>query len=681
MGFLAPWFLGGLAALGVPVFAHLLRKHMATPRPVSSLMFFERGIQSSTRYRRLRYLLLFALRCALVLLVVIAFANPFVRHARAGESGRLLLIVLDRSFSMRAGTHFADAKRAALQALAAKPRDEKAQVIALGGQVNILTQATTNDMQLRAALEGIQPGDGRADFGELGRVVRTLAETVHEPISLDLFSDMQRSAMPANFADMALPRNAQIVLHPVAQGAMLPNWTVAGVVAPAEVSNEKDTKQARVQAVVEGFNTPAATKQVSLVVNGKVAATQKVNVSANGRATVSFELPEVRYGFNRCAVRIEGGDGFPADDANVFAVRKSDPGRVLFVHAAADSRSPLYFSAALESAARGAFVVQSVAASQATDLDPSKFAFVVLSDTPALPSIFEHALAQYVAKGGSVLIALGANARAHAQIPIWGGAVKAARNYARNGDPANVGQVDFSDPALEQSRPENNSGGWEGVKFLAAAEVDAGNARVAARLSDGTPLLLDRQVGEGRVLLFTSGLGNLTNDLPLHPVFVQFVDRTARYLSGDARLSGARLVGAYVQLRAAAETAGAVTSAEVIDPDGHRALSLSEARTAQSFRLQRTGFYRIRFANGQDAEIGVNPDRRESNLEPMTQDVEQLWARSSDDTAARSAAMAAGETQTHRVSLWWYAMLLALLATLAETALASRHMGTQREEI
>ena len=33
MGFLAPWFLGGLAALGVPVFVHLLRRHVTMPRP------------------------------------------------------------------------------------------------------------------------------------------------------------------------------------------------------------------------------------------------------------------------------------------------------------------------------------------------------------------------------------------------------------------------------------------------------------------------------------------------------------------------------------------------------------------------------------------------------------------------------------------------------------------------
>src|ERR1700747_769179 len=100
MGFLAPWFLGGLAALGVPVFVHLLRRHVTTPQPVSSLMFFERGTQSSTRHRRLKYLLLFALRAALVLLVVLAFANPFVRRPANSGRGHLLLIVLDNSFSM-----------------------------------------------------------------------------------------------------------------------------------------------------------------------------------------------------------------------------------------------------------------------------------------------------------------------------------------------------------------------------------------------------------------------------------------------------------------------------------------------------------------------------------------------------------------------------------------------------
>jgi aerotolerance regulator-like protein/VWA domain-containing protein len=679
MGFLTPWFLAGLAALGVPVFVHLLRKHVTIPRPVSSLMFFERGTQSSTRHRRLRYLLLFALRAALLLLVVLAFADPFVRRPAADANGRLLLIVLDDSFSMRAGTRFTDAKQQALATLAAKPHSQKAQVMSLGGELAVLTQPVADEAQLRSALESIQPGDGHANFGELGRSIRALSETVRGPIDLHLFSDMQRTAMPANFADMILPANVALALHAVAKSTPSPNWTVESVSAPAELADPKDPKRSRVQAVVAGFGTPATEKSVSFVVNGKTNATRKVSVPANGRATVEFAPLDLGYGFSRCEVRIEGGDAFPADDASVFAIRRSDPERVLYVHATNDTRSALYFGSALSSAAQASFVLQSVTAEQTTDLDPSKFAFVVLSDAVVLPSIFEHTLEQYVSKGGSVLISLGTGAGRRAHIPLWAGDVKDVHDYARTGGAATVGQVDFTYPALEQAQPGRDNGGWAETKFFYAAIVDPGQARVVARLGDGTPLMLDRQFGEGHVLLFTSGLENLTNDLPLHPVFVAFVDKAARYLSGSERLSGSRLVDSFVQLRSAAEPVGEVASVEVIDPDGRRPLSLSEARTVQTFRLHRAGFYQIRFANGRDAVIGVNPDRRESNLEPIAPDVQQLWSGSKGEASIQTAAVTA-DAKYRPVSLWWYVMLVALVVALAETVLASGYMSTQREE-
>ena len=681
MGFLAPWFLLGLAALGVPVFVHLLRRHKTTPRPVSSLMFFERGTQSSTRHRRLSYLLLFALRSALVLLVVLAFANPFVRRAAADANGRLLLIVLDNSFSMRAGTRFPDAKQQALALLAAKPPAQKAQIMSLGGQLEVHTQPITDDAQLRVALESIQPGDGHASFGELGRAMRTLAQTVHGPIDLHLFSDMQHTAMPANFADMVLSDNVTLRLQPVANRPAPPNWTVESVDAPTALSDPKDPKRSRVQAVIAGFNTPAETKSVSLVVNGKTISTRKVLVPAAGRVPVEFVPLDVGYGLNRCEVRIEGGDAFPTDDASVFAVRRSDPDRVLLVHALGDTRSPVYFGSALSAAAQGSFVMQSVAAEQATDLDPSKYGFVVLSDAVTLPSIFEHTLAQYVAKGGSVLITLGTSAARGTHIPLWGGEVKDTHDYARTGSPVSVGQLDFSYPALEQVQPGPDNGGWGVVKVFYAAVLDADQARVAARLTDGTPLLLDKPLGEGHLLLFASGLENLTNDLPLHPVFVAFVDRAARYLSGGQSLGGSRLVDSFLQLRAAAEPVRAVPNVEVIDPDGRRPLSLSEARTAQSVRLERAGFYRIRFANGRDALIGVNPDRRESDLQPLPEDVQRLWTGSSGGGADQSAGAASIDAKNRTISLWWWVMLFAFAVAVAETVLAGVYMGTQREEV
>jgi hypothetical protein len=679
MGFLAPWFFGGLALLSVPVFVHLLRHHVAIPRPVSSLMFFERGIQSSTRHHRLKHLVLLALRCALVLLVVLAFANPFVRRAAANTNGRLLLIVIDNSFSMRAGSRFADAKQQAMAKLVAKQPSQKTHIISLGGQLQILTQPIADAAQLRSALESIQPGDGRAGYGDLSRALRTIAENVHSPIDVHLYSDMQRSAMPTNFADLVLPPNVTLDLHSIAN-KIASNWTIESIDAPAELSNPKDPHRSRVRAVVAGFGTPAASKTISLVVNGKTAATHKVEVPANGRATVEFSPLEVNYGFNRCEVRIESGDAFAGDDATVFTVRRADLQRVLFVHSSRDTRSPVYFGSALTAASRSSLVLQSVSQEETTNLDPSRFAFVVLSDSAALPSIFEHTLAQYVARGGNVFIAIGTSAARRSRIPVWNGGVADTHDYAHLADAATIGEVDFTHPALLDAQPGRDNGGWAEAKVFYVAVVDPHGARIAARLSDGTPLLLDKQVGQGHVLLFTTGLENLTNDLPLHPVFVAFADRVARYLSGSERLSGSRLVDSYVPLRSPADSASEHGSIEVIGPDGRRPLSLSEAKTAQTLRLEKAGFYQIRLSNGRDMLIGVNPDRRESDLQPIPDDVLRLWIGSASSGASYVDA-AAHEEGYRSVSLWWYVMLLAFIAALAEMSFASRYMSTQREEI
>jgi hypothetical protein len=46
------------------------------------------------------------------------------------------------------------------------------------------------------------------------------------------------------------------------------------------------------------------------------------------------------------------------------------------------------------------------------------------------------------------------------------------------------------------------------VKFCQTVRVVPGDARVVARLAGGTPLLVEKQVGEGRVLLFASTFDN-----------------------------------------------------------------------------------------------------------------------------------------------------------------------------
>ncbi len=72
-------------------------------------MFFERRTQSSIKHRRLKYLLLFSLRCLFVALLALAFARPYMHSttiARA-NTGRTMVFAIDNSFSMRQGDRFA----------------------------------------------------------------------------------------------------------------------------------------------------------------------------------------------------------------------------------------------------------------------------------------------------------------------------------------------------------------------------------------------------------------------------------------------------------------------------------------------------------------------------------------------------------------------------------------------
>src|SRR5580692_2134186 len=158
MGLLAPWFLAGLAGLAIPLYLHLLKRQTTVPKPVSSLMFYESRTQSSTRHRRLRYYLLLSLRLLVLLLLILAFANPFInRNAAALASNRLVLLVVDNSFSMRAGSRLADAKDAAMNVLSGKGA-ARGQVATFGSQWRLMSQPIEDQSALRAAVQSIEPG-------------------------------------------------------------------------------------------------------------------------------------------------------------------------------------------------------------------------------------------------------------------------------------------------------------------------------------------------------------------------------------------------------------------------------------------------------------------------------------------------------------------------------------------
>ncbi|HEY3835572.1 MAG TPA: hypothetical protein VGL72_03335, partial [Bryobacteraceae bacterium] len=110
-----------------------------------------------------------------------------------------------------------------------------------------------------------------------------------------------------------------------------------------------------------------------------------------------------------------------------------------------------------------------------------------------------------------------------------------------------------------------------------------------------------------------------------------------------------------------------------------RPLTLGESASAQSFQLTEAGYYHLRLANGRQDEVGVNPDPKESNLDIIPDDVMSLWKGNGSTESAQGSSAPAPPAKTQE-KLWWYVMLFVLLSAVAESILASRYLGTQRED-
>ena len=667
MGFFTPWFFAGLAAAGLPVWLHLLRKHKSTPQPFSSLMFFEQHIQSSIKHRRLRYLLLFAARTLLIALIVLAFAQPYVHqtilpHKRTGE---VSVLAIDNSLSMRSGDRLQQAKQMARSAVAGLNPGERAQVLAFGQRVQVMSEVTDDHSSLNAAIDSIEPSDARTAYGELSRTVRSIAQSLHLPLHVHVYSDMQQTGWPANFNDLRLNADIRLEPHPIEKKAV-PNFAVENVVAPRRVY---DNKKTRVLATVAGYSTPKAMRSVSLILNGRVTETKSVEVPEGGRATVEFLSLDVPYGRNKGEVKIDSADPLAADDSFFFSVEHADPRRTLFVHEAEDSGGLLFFKTALEASGQTAFEIDPVNTVQASNMTLSKYAFVVLSDVGALPGGFERDLLNYVRGGGSVLIALGHMSVSRPKVPVADVQIMQTIYAGREGQRfQSAAWLDASHPSIQKNDR------WDDVKFYQAIRVNPGSARVVARLTDDTPLVTDQQVGDGHIMVFASTFDNVANDFPKHASFVPFIEQTARYLGRLDTGPSSVAVGAFEELRDSKEVGSSV---DVVDPKGERVFSLSEATKAQNIQFTQAGFYDIRRPNGRNELIAVNADRHESDLTPVPPDSLTLWQNTANGTSATEGGTASSEQKP--LSLWWYVMVAVLILSVLESLLGNQHLSVDKE--
>jgi len=671
MSLLSPLFLLGALAVALPLWLHLLQRQNPIKLPFSSLMFFERRPQSSFKERRLRYLLLLASRLALLLLLALAFAKPVWERPPAVVAGRtptLHLIVMDTSLSMGYGDRWQRALAAAEVVVDQMERRDRAQVVASGPGIRVITQPSGDRPAIKAALRSLQPTASRNSYGEVAEAVRSLTPASDVPVEVHLVSDLQQSAVPGRFSDLALPTAASLKVHEVSDSSA-ENWCVESVKGTTRLSGNK---KPRLEVTVASFSEQQASKRVTLRIDRQSVASRSVEVPPFGRASVVFEGFEPPRGRSRGEVILEPGDALALDDTRLVPFDNIEPSPILFVSNDPRRRDLLFYQAALDSSAESVFQVQGASPGEADRLTPDRFALVVVSDVPQLPTLFAGRLKNYVEAGGSLLLAVGPKITLAGRAPLSPRKIEAVRYEGRQGERFQLtGEIDASHPVLRQVER------FRGVKFFRHARLSTVEGDdVSARLSDGTPLLVEEKMGDGRIMTLASSLDNVWNDLPVHPVFVPFVVESARYLSGIEEGSPQAIIDSALELRKRRSPGSTV---QAFDPSGERALSLQESLSEQILPLTQLGFYEVR-RTGDTELVAVNPDPRESNLRPIDADTLALWkatGRQQDNLGASAAADSA--IKPPPIKIWRLLLLLLVASILLESVVGNWHLNTRRE--
>lgn len=659
MGFLAPLFLAGLVGIGLPVWLHLLRKQQETPVPFATLMFLEKTEQRHTRKKQLRYLLLFSLRALIVLLLALIFSQPFYREPIAvTQSSQLVVVALDSSLSMQRDGLADAARREALSvvdASAGKP----IQVISFARGATLLTDVTTDSGKARDAIRAWKPSASAGSFAELAQAAASIHANEKKPLALHLISDLQASAMPASFDESRLPPGTTLIPHAIGEDKQ-DNFAVDAVDAPARVT---PGGKVLVRAVLASHAATDRSVPVGLYLDDRKVGSANVNLKAGERGEAVF--PEVEPGprWTRAEIRLEAGDALPQDNRFVFAIEKTDLQTVAFVSGATVNLSAKYLETALAAIPNTLYRFQMLAPAQLTEENVRTFAYVVVDAAAGVFPAISADLSRYVRSGGAVFVMLPRSATPGAKIPLAETTLRSASQGAERGE-LRLDSMSQAHPILE------GLDGLRSIRFLSAWNVEEEGFDVLARLGDQTPVLLEKRLGDGRVLLLTSALDSASNDIPFHPMFVPFVERVSRYLSGITSRAPSRRVDDFYELRAPGAT-GVPGGYEVTSPSGTLLISRAESASADGVLLEEPGFYRVERAGGREELVAVNVSPRESPLARMEDVQLALWKETGGEAVAADQA-AAGQDSQRRVPLGWYGFLLLAGVLVAESVISNR---------
>jgi hypothetical protein len=693
LGFLVPLFLAGLAAVAIPIWVHLTRKQRSLIVPFPSLMFLRQIPFKEDRRRTIHHWLLLALRALVIVLLVAAFARPFFEGdsalASAGSGPREVVVLLDRSYSMSATGRWDEAVAAVRRETQGLGPLDRVSLLTFDQGAQTIARSESDPGRLRSALDTLAPGWGSTRYGPGLKLAQAILEESELPArELVMVSDFQKLGWTGE-EGVRLPAGTDVRTVKVL-GTAGANVAVADVALRRDRFSGRERIAPSARLVRTGGDGPAQVT-VALEVDGRELQQRTVTLPAAGTANVDFPPIPVAERHTRGTVRV-AEDGLPRDDARHFVVSPGSALRVrVYTRPGAPGESSLFLSRALGISDEGGFDVN-VAPWTLSSVDGlASGQVVVLLDAPFPAGSGGAALRRFVEQGGGLLIVGGGSSAWGGDDDAWIGARVGANVDRLESGGGRVGWVDYDHPVFQIFKNPRSGDFTTSRFFRYRALTPLDGTQVLARFDDGGPALVERRVGQGRVLVWSSSLDGLWNDVAVQPIFLPFVHQLARYVSGRGETLPWFTAGQVLDVSdvRAMATAGLLEGAEegealmgervVIDPAG-TPVRLPGGAGPHYLVLQNAGFYTMRPTGDGEARplaVAVNVDLGESD--PATMDGEEISAAlaatvtSGDPATGGGSAIQLQRADIERRQSLWRLLLAAVLALLAaETVMANR---------
>jgi hypothetical protein len=739
-GFSSPALLLGLVLAGIPLLIHLLHRRRYVEHRWAAMQFLVAAMKRESRRVRLQNLILLLLRTLVLAGLVFAFARPFLD----ADDGLLnsqqpvhRILVIDTSFSMQfedaaassieaddqraAGTRFARAKQILHDQLEAGRRGDAWNLVRIGGPepLAVIGQASFRADAVDEEVEQLKVSDSR---GDLLRTLTSVLELTEQAPELSrkevtIVSDLQTTLWaPAN--DVTQKKLAELTKQ-IAANARLSVINVGSAASSnsAVVSLSSSDSPAisgqpvEVAAVLRNFGaSPLREQIVELLIDGRIADTRRVDLSPGVDVPVEFSPTLRESGQHLVEVRLES-DSLSVDNRRWLTVDVRDELRVLLVDGRSSGRARERASFYLERAlapsiasvsAHGSVSGSSIRPHVVTEGDLPSVAVddydaVVLCDVGLLTEREASLLDGYVRGGGGLVIFPGDRTQPdsfNTRLFRDGAGILPARIgeqiSAPNGE--NVLTFDargFAHPIVAAFRGNPDAGLQSTITVSYLKLEPDESASTALWFSDGSPALVERQAGEGRVVLAATGADDRWGTWAIWaPSFVPMMHETVRFTASGRWQPHEYLVGDPVTVRLDARTTA--NSVEVRMPDDSTlevAVSIDDSNDSDAVKAilettDRAGVYLVEpdsllIGDQKPQAFAVNVDPAESDLTPidhqrLTSDLyPDLRLQTVDAAADQSPELGSKSSPTvaalSRLLAW-----LVLLGLLVEPVLAWR---------